>query len=133
MKSFFMRAARLIIALTMVFFQSPVLSVASVGGPGALPGAALEVSIDKFDVETAFNVNYNWTLDKTASPDSFVLATGGTGTTTYTVTVTKTAHSTFSITYTVTIENKGPGTAEFDLYAIVQNPSGSITYADEFL
>jgi VCBS repeat-containing protein len=127
MNGFKKRLTRILVVLMLMFYHVPVLAAP----PGA--GADLEVDIDKFNVATAFDVVYDWTLDKSVDDSELFLHVGDSQTVTYTVAVVRTLTSTFSITYDVTIVNKGPGTAEFGLGALIANPSGSIEYTSQFL
>jgi hypothetical protein len=94
-------------------------------------GAAVELSVDKFNVTPDYSIVYKWTLLKTASPTLLELAAGGSGSVTYTVSAVRTQTSTFSLTYNVTVLNKGPGAIQTDIITSIQNPSGSFTHVTE--
>ena len=127
MNGFKKRFTRLLVVLMLMFYHVPVLAAP----PGA--GADIEVKIDKFNVDTAYEVTYVWTLDKSVNDSELILHVGDSQTVTYTVAVTKTLTSTFSITYTITIFNDGPGTAEFGLGVEIAKPSGNPVYTSQFL
>jgi LPXTG-motif cell wall-anchored protein len=94
-------------------------------------GAAVELSVDKFNVTPDYSIVYKWTLLKTASPTLLELAAGGSGSVTYTVSAVRTQTSTFSLTYNVTVYNKGAGSIQTDIITSIQNPSGSFTHVTE--
>jgi LPXTG-motif cell wall-anchored protein len=125
---------RTLISLSLFVFAfgtsfSPVNLEVFAAKPGE--GAAVELSVDKFNVTPDYNIVYEWTLQKSASPTLLELATGGSGTVTYTVSVVRTQTSTFSLTYNVTVLNKGPGAIQTDIVASIQNTSGSIVHVTE--
>ena len=127
MNGFKKRFTRLLVVLMLMFYHVPVLAA-----PPA-DGADIEVKIDKFNVDTAYEVTYAWTLDKSVDDSELFLHVGDSQTVNYTVAVTKTLTSTFSITYTITIVNTGPGTAEFGLGVEIAKPAGSPVYTTQFL
>ena len=94
-------------------------------------GSNVELSVDKFTVTPDYNIVYEWTLSKTASPTLLELAAGGSANVTYTVSVVKTQTSTFSLTYNVTLVNLGPGNITTDIVTSIQNPSGSFVHVTE--
>jgi large repetitive protein len=127
MNGFKKRFTRLLVVLMLMFYHVPVLAAPPTDG------ADIEVQIDKFNVDTAYEVTYAWTLDKSVDDSELFLHVGDSQTVNYTVAVTKTLTSTFSITYTITIVNKGPGTAEFGLGVEIAKPSGNPVYTTQFL
>jgi large repetitive protein len=96
-------------------------------------GAAVELSVDKFNVTPDYNIVYEWTLKKSASPTLLELVAGGSGNVTYTVNAVRKQTSTFSLTYNVTVLNKGPGDIRVDIVASIQNPSGSLVHVTEIV
>ena len=124
---------RTLIILTLFVFAFGISFKPASFGVFAKPGdgAAVELSVDKFNVTPDYNIVYEWTLQKTASPALLELAAGGSGQVTYTVSAVKTQTSTFSLTYNVTVLNKGPGSIQTDIIASIQNPSGSVNYVTE--
>jgi large repetitive protein len=128
----FIRRTLIILSLFVFAFGtsfSPVKLDVFAAKPGE--GAALELSIDKFDVLHDYDITYQWTLTKTASPTLLTLSSGGSGDVLYTVSTVKTQTSTFSLTYNVTVVNKGTGDVRFDVIASIINPSGSVVYTSE--
>ena len=128
----FIRRTLIILSL-FVFAFGTSFSPAKLDVFAAKPGegADLELSIDKFDVLHDYDITYQWTLTKTASPTLLTLASGGSGDVLYTVSAVRTQTSTFSLTYNVTVVNKGTGDVRFDIIASIINPSGSIVYTSE--
>jgi large repetitive protein len=128
----FIRRTLIILSLFVFAFGtsfSPIKLQVFAAKPGE--GAAVELSVDKFNVTPDYNIVYEWTLEKTASPTLLELSTGGSGSVTYTVKAVRTQTSTFSLTYNVTVLNKGPGAIQADIIASIQNTSGSIVHATE--
>jgi hypothetical protein len=67
-----------------------------------------ELDVSK-DASTTFTRTYDWTIEKTVSPDSWQLFTGDSGTSKYTVSVTRTyTDSDWAVSGTITIENNTP-------------------------
>jgi LPXTG-motif cell wall-anchored protein len=128
----FIRRTLIILSLFVFAFGTSFSPVNSnvFAAPGGT-GAAVELSVDKFDVTPDYNIVYEWTLTKSASPTLLQLAAGGSGDVTYTVSAVKTLTSTFSLTYNVTVLNKGPGDIRVDIVTSIQNPSGSFVHVTE--
>jgi hypothetical protein len=55
--------------------------------------ADVELKTDKFTVDLDYNIVYEWTLQKTASPTLLELAAGGSGNVTYTVSAERNKHT----------------------------------------
>ncbi|MDP2813098.1 MAG: Ig-like domain-containing protein, partial [Erysipelotrichaceae bacterium] len=130
----FIRRTLIILSLFVFAFGtsfSPVNS--NVFAAPVVNGASVELSVDKFDVTPDYNIVYEWTLTKTASPTLLQLAAGGSGDVTYTVSAVKTLTSTFSLTYNVTVLNKGPGDIRVDIVTSIQNTSGSFVHVTEIV
>ncbi len=127
MNGFKKRLTRILIVLMLMFYHVPVLAAR----PSS--GADIEIDIDKFNVDTAYEITYEWTLDKSVDDSELFLHVGDSQTVNYTVSATRTLTSTFSITYTIRIENDGPGTAQFDLGVEIAKPSGSPVYTTQYL
>ncbi|MDO9592686.1 MAG: Ig-like domain-containing protein, partial [Erysipelotrichaceae bacterium] len=128
----FIRRTLIILSLFAFAFGtsfSPIKLQVFAAKPGE--GAAVELSVDKFNVTPDYNIVYEWTLEKTASPTLLELSAGGSGSVTYTVSAVRTQTSTFSLTYNVTVLNKGPGAIQTDIVASIQNTSGSIVHVTE--
>ena len=71
-----------------------------------------EVRVTK-DAHTSFTRTYQWTIDKSVSPQAWTLFTGDSGTSMYTVGVQRTGYtdSNWAVTGTITIYNPSPLTA----------------------
>jgi VCBS repeat-containing protein len=128
----FIRRTLIIASLFVFAFGtsfSPIKLQVFAAKPGE--GAAVELSVDKFTVTPDYNIVYEWTLEKTASPTLLELSAGGSGSVNYTVSAVRTQTSTFSLTYNVTVLNKGPGAIQTDIVTSIQNPSGSFVHVTE--
>jgi VCBS repeat-containing protein len=128
----FIRRTLIIASLFVFAFGtsfSPIKLQVFAAKPGE--GAAVELSVDKFTVTPDYNIVYEWTLEKTASPTLLELSAGGSGSVDYTVSAVRTQTSTFSLTYNVTVLNKGPGAIQTDIVTSIQNPSGSFVHVTE--
>jgi hypothetical protein len=68
-----------------------------------------EVTVTK-TAETSFTRTFNWTIDKSVTPDTWDLFTGDSGTSEYTIAVTKDAgtDSNWAVNGTITIQNNTP-------------------------
>jgi hypothetical protein len=73
-----------------------------------------EVDVSK-TANTTFTRTYNWTIDKSVTPDTWHLFTGDSGTSRYTVAVTRSfTDSDWAVTGTITIENNTPFAATIE-------------------
>ncbi len=82
-----------------------------------------EVKVTK-DAQTSFTRTYQWTIDKSVSPQAWTLFTGDSGTSMYTVGVQRTGYtdSDWAVTGTITIYNPSPLTATVESVADVVSP-----------
>ena len=119
------RLARILLMVMVLLGRSPALLL----GVHAAP-ANLIVNIDKFDAALDYTLDYQWALNKTANPTSVSLTGGTQAQIDYSIGVTRSFQSTFAITFVLSVENNHPTeTAVFDVDALIQQPSGSPTYA----
>jgi len=83
-----------------------------------------EVEVEK-TAETSFTRTFNWTIDKSVTPETWDLFTGDSGTSEYTVTVTKGdfTDSDWAVSGTITIDNNTPLDATIDSVSDVVSPN----------
>jgi hypothetical protein len=86
------------------------------------------VTVEK-TASTSFTRTYDWTIDKSVTPDTWNLFTGDTGTSQYTVAVTKGAgtDSAWAVSGTITITN--PGDLDAEITSVTDQVSGVPTNA----
>jgi hypothetical protein len=74
---------------------------------------------------TTFTRTYQWTIDKSVTPDTWNLFTGDSGTSQYTITVTKTGFtdSNWAVNGNITINNPAPESATISSVSDVISPS----------